>query len=134
MLFGELRIERDAEGHILFLEQPADPRHTPFDGVLAEGFVDDIGLAVRHVGPEVRAAILAPDFDVEDEADRDLAALGPGFHRDLLARETRDPVLARLRRRRRHERQHRKQQSDEQSHHHASPPEISRGNLAGLVR
>ena len=129
MLLGELCIERDAEGRVLFLEQPADPRHAPFDGVLSERFVDDIGLPVDHVGPEIRAMILAPDFDIKDEADRNLAALGPGFHRDLLARETGDPVFACLRHRRRHERHGCKHYDDEQSQHqvpHNSLPKASR--------
>ena len=55
MLRGELRVECDAERHALLMEQAADARHAPFDGVLAERLVDQSGsravISERKFGP-----------------------------------------------------------------------------------
>ena len=62
------------------------------DGVLAEAFIDDIRVAARIVAAQVRALAVTPDLDIEDEADRDLLAAGPGGDVDWLPRQAGDPV------------------------------------------
>ena len=113
LLLGKERVEGDAQGHVLVMEDPADTRNPPVDGVLAEGFIDDIGIAPAHIRAEVRTLAMAPDLDIENEADRDLLAAGPGLDVNGRARQAGDPIgriLAEGRRARR-------QQADEGQQH-----------------
>ena len=80
------------ERNIQFLEQPADARDAPVDGVLTERLVHEVRIAGHHVRAEDRALAEAELLDEQGEADRDLLAAGPGGDMDRLAREAGDAV------------------------------------------
>src|SRR5437773_7238004 len=96
MLFGEGGIQGNAQGQAFVLEDRSYPGNAPIDGVLTEGFVDNIGIPARRIRPEIRTLPIAPDLDVEDETDGDFLAVGPRPDMDGLARQPSDPIAGRL--------------------------------------
>ncbi|MBV8401852.1 MAG: hypothetical protein JOZ17_24490, partial [Acetobacteraceae bacterium] len=92
LLLREERVQRDAERQVLLTEQPGDTSNSRFYGVLAKGFVHDVRISTFHIGPEVRAVAIAPDFHVKDEANRDFLSSGSNVDVNGLARKARDPV------------------------------------------
>ena len=89
---GKSALRAMLKGSVLVMEDPADPRNSPIDGILAKGFIDDIGIAPAHIRAEVRALAVTPDLDIENEADRDLLAAGPGLDVNGRARQAGDPI------------------------------------------
>ena len=92
MLTGKFAIQDEAERDIQFLEQPADARETPVDGVLAKGFVHEIRIAACQVGTEYRALAEAEFLDEQRKAHGHLLAGRPSRDVNRLARQPGDPV------------------------------------------
>ena len=60
---GKFGVQRDAERNTQLLEQPADARNAPVDGVLAERLIDEIRVAGRQVRAKDRALAEAELLD-----------------------------------------------------------------------
>src|SRR5713226_9214129 len=86
------RIQGNAQGHPLLIEQPSNPRNAPIYGILTKRFVDDIGVPRNHIRSKIRAVPKTPYFNVENETDRDLPSSRPRCHMNGFSRQPGYPV------------------------------------------
>jgi hypothetical protein len=77
MLLGKERIQGNAQGQALLLEDPANPRNTPIYGVLTKRLIDNIRVSRSRIRPKIRAVPKTPHFDIKNEADGDLLFFRP---------------------------------------------------------
>ncbi len=92
ILLRKERIQDNAQRHPFFIEEPANPRDTPFYGVLTKALIDNIRISRSHIRPKIRAVSETPHLDIEDEADRDLFPARPRFYMNRFSRRSCHPV------------------------------------------
>jgi hypothetical protein len=65
MLLGKGRVQGDAQGQGLLIEEPANPRNPPIYRVLTKGLIDNVRISRSRIRSKVRAVPKTPHFNTQ---------------------------------------------------------------------